>query len=116
MLFRSGWIKKEEDGWHVTSTGLKAGGEQREDKATQNLFVVWHDSLVRNKRLKQSVVEFLGHDAESHSTDVSFSSFRQKFEAKHRSLAHAFAHSAQVLIPQCYAYRLNALCKSFAPL
>ncbi|MCZ8485813.1 hypothetical protein O9993_09600 [Vibrio lentus] len=53
------WIFFMKDGWHVTSTGLKAGGGGKEDKATQNLFVVWHDSLVRNnKRLKQSVVEF----------------------------------------------------------
>lgn len=35
LLNELGWITKEEDGWHVTSTGLKAGGEQREDKATK---------------------------------------------------------------------------------
>lgn len=104
LLNELGWITKEEDGWHVTSTGLKAGGEQREDKATQNLFVVWHDSLVRNKRLKQSVVEFLGHDAESHSTDVSFSSFRQKFEAKHRSLDGHYVRSKGELIIDNWLY------------
>ncbi|MEZ9253562.1 glycerol kinase [Vibrio cyclitrophicus] len=104
LLNELGWITKEEDGWHVTSTGLKAGGEQREDKATKNLFVVWHDSLVRNKRLKQSVVEFLGHDAESHSTDASFSSFRQKFEAKHRSLDGHYVRSKGELIIDNWLY------------
>ncbi len=88
-----GWIAKSEEGWSVTEAGIRAGGQQRTDKETQNTFVVWHDVVLRNKRLKQSVIEFLGQDAESHSTDKSYSSFRQKFEAKHRTLDGHYVRS-----------------------
>ncbi|MDK9761309.1 glycerol kinase [Vibrio sp. D420a] len=104
LLNELGWIRREDDGWHITNTGLKVGGEQREDKATNNAFVVWHDTVAKNKRLKQSVVEFLGKDAESHSTDVSFSSFRQKFEAKHRTLDGHYVRSKGELIIDNWLY------------
>lgn len=104
LLNELGWIRREEDGWHITNTGLKVGGEQREDKATNNAFVVWHDTVAKNKRLKQSVVEFLGKDAESHSTDVSFSNFRQKFEAKHRTLDGHYVRSKGELLIDNWLY------------
>lgn len=98
LLSELGWISKSEDGWQVTEAGIRAGGQQRADKESQNTFVVWHDVVLRNKRLKQSVVEFLGQDAESHSTDKSYSSFRQKFEAKHRTLDGHYVRSKGELL------------------
>jgi len=86
LLSELGWISKSDEGWSLTEAGIRAGGHLRVDKESNHTFVVWHDIVLRNKRLKQSVIEFLGQDAESHSTDKSLSSFRQKFEAKHRTL------------------------------
>ncbi|ENL3019343.1 glycerol kinase, partial [Vibrio parahaemolyticus] len=54
--------------------------------------------------LKQSVVEFLGQDAESHSTDKSYSSFRQKFEAKHRTLDGHYVRSKGELLIDNWLY------------
>ncbi|KOO13895.1 glycerol kinase [Vibrio xuii] len=104
LLQELGWIEKTEDGWHVTASGLTVGGYQREDKESGQKFAVWHDSIVRNKRLRQSVVEFSGQDAEAHATDKSISSFRQKFEAKHRTLDGHYVRSKGELIIDNWLY------------
>lgn len=104
LLQELGWIAKVEDGWLVTASGLTVGGYQREDKERDQHFVVWHDSIVRNKRLKQSVVEFSGQDAQAHATDKSLSSFRQKFEAKHRTLDGHYVRSKGELIIDNWLY------------
>ncbi|BDR20631.1 MULTISPECIES: glycerol kinase [Vibrio] len=104
LLSELGWIAKSEEGWRVTEAGIRAGGQQRTDKETQNTFVVWHDVVLRNKHLKQSVIEFLGQDAESHSTDKSYSSFRQKFEAKHRTLDGHYVRSKGELLIDNWLY------------
>ncbi|WP_329354510.1 glycerol kinase [Vibrio natriegens] len=104
LLSELGWINKSETGWNVTATGVRAGGQQRVDKESQHSFVVWHEVVLKNKRLKQSVVEFLGQDAESHSTDKSFSSFRQKFEAKHRTLDGHYVRSKGELLIDNWLY------------
>lgn len=104
LLQELGWIAKAEDGWQVTESGLTVGGYQRTDKESAQHFVVWHDSIVRNKRLKQSVLEFSGQDAEIHSTDKSLSSFRQKFEAKHRTLDGHYVRSKGELIIDNWLY------------
>ncbi|MGR5232731.1 glycerol kinase [Vibrio rotiferianus] len=104
LLSELGWIRKSEEGWSLTEAGIRAGGQQRTDKESQSTFVVWHDVVLRNKRLKQSVVEFLGQDAESHSTDRSLSSFRQKFEAKHRTLDGHYVRSKGELLIDNWLY------------
>lgn len=104
LLSELGWIGKSEEGWVLTEAGIRAGGQQRADKTSQNTFVVWHEIVLRNKRLKQSVVEFLGQDAESHSTDKSYSSFRQKFEAKHRTLDGHYVRSKGELLIDNWLY------------
>ncbi|NVC94246.1 glycerol kinase [Vibrio natriegens] len=104
LLSELGWINKSETGWNVTATGVRAGGQQRIDKESQHSFVVWHEVVLKNKRLKQSVVEFLGQDAEYHSTDKSFSSFRQKFEAKHRTLDGHYVRSKGELLIDNWLY------------
>lgn len=104
LLSELGWISKLEDGWSVTESGIRAGGQQRTDKESQHSFVVWHQVVLRNKRLNQSVVEFLGLDAESHSTDRSYSSFRQKFEAKYRTLDGHYVRSKGELLIDNWLY------------
>lgn len=104
LLSELGWIHKSEHGWSVTESGIRAGGLQRVDRESQHAFVVWHQVVLKNKRLKQSVVEFLGQDAESHSTDKSYSRFRQKFAAKHRTLDGHYVHSKGELLIDNWLY------------
>lgn len=104
LLQELGWLSRTEQGWQVTQSGLTVGGYQREDKETGAQFVVWHDTIIRNKRLKQSVVEFSGQDAETHATDKSLSNFRQKFEAKHRTLDGHYVRSKGELIIDNWLY------------
>lgn len=85
ILNELGWMNKEEDGWHLTDLGVQAGGEPREPKNASSQFIVWHDTILRDKNFRRSVSEFLGTDSDTVSTDKSFSSFQQKFSAKHRT-------------------------------
>ncbi|MCG6451160.1 glycerol kinase, partial [Vibrio parahaemolyticus] len=93
-----GWITKSDQGWRATASGLRAGAQQREDKASAQKFVVWHDSIRHNPHLRHSVVEFLGHDADEQATDKSYASFRQKFAAKHRTLDGHYVRSVGELL------------------
>ncbi|WP_407833557.1 glycerol kinase [Vibrio rotiferianus] len=104
LLSELGWISKSDEGWSLTEAGIRAGGHLRVDKESNHTFVVWHDIVLRNKRLKQSVIEFLGQDAESHSTDRSLSNFRQKFEAKHRTLDGHYVRSKGELLIDNWLY------------
>ncbi|WP_010453589.1 hypothetical protein [Vibrio rotiferianus] len=104
LLSELGWISKSDEGWSLTEAGIRAGGHLRVDKESNHTFVVWHDIVLRNKRLRQSVIEFLGQDAESHSTDKSLSNFRQKFEAKHRTLDGHYVRSKGELLIDNWLY------------
>ncbi|GAB7226444.1 hypothetical protein VrSk94_01230 [Vibrio rotiferianus] len=104
LLSELGWISKSDEGWSLTEAGIRAGGHLRVDRESNHTFVVWHDIVLRNKRLKQSVIEFLGQDAESHSTDKSLSNFRQKFEAKHRTLDGHYVRSKGELLIDNWLY------------
>ncbi|MDF2155222.1 glycerol kinase [Vibrio sp. CAU 1672] len=104
LLSELGWIQRSDDGWLATEAGIRAGAQPRAEKASGHPFVVWHDSVLRNKRLKQSVVEFLGQDAESHATDKSYSSFQQKFLAKHRTLDGHYVRSKGELLIDNWLY------------
>lgn len=86
LLNELGWITRHDKGWQLTDSGAAVGGIQKTDPSSNQQFTLWHVSIARNKRLRQSVTEFLGQDADLQATDKSFSSFRQKFEAKHRTL------------------------------
>ncbi len=104
LLNELGWINKEDNGWVVTPSGVRVGAKQREDKQSEQKFVVWHDSIRHNPHLRQSVVEFLGQDAESQATDKSYSNFRLKFEAKHRTLDGHYVRSTGELLIDNWLY------------
>ncbi len=113
QLFKElGWIQKVDNGWELTSHGATAGGEQHTHAETNNLYVLWHDSIVKNKRLKQTVSEFSGKDAEVHSTDRSYSSFRQKFSAKHRTLDGHYVRSIGELLIDNWLY-MNGIAHAY---
>ncbi len=104
LLSELGWITKQDQDWVTTPSGIRVGAKQRQDKRSQNKFVVWHDSIRHNPHLRQSVVEFLGQDTQSHATDKSYSSFRQKFEAKHRTLDGHYVRSTGELLIDNWLY------------
>ncbi|MGV2987910.1 glycerol kinase [Vibrio sp. E150_011] len=104
LLSELGWIKRDGSQWLATTSGLRAGALQRSDADKNVAFVMWHPSVLRNKRLKQSVVEFKGNDADNHSTDRSFSRFKQKFSAKHRTLDGHYVQSKGELIIDNWLY------------
>lgn len=104
LLSELGWISKHSKGWQATESGLRVGAQPKIDSSSENQFVVWHDSIARNRRLRQSVIEFLGQDAEAHASDRSISSFRQKFEAKHRTLDGHYVRSKGELIIDNWLY------------
>lgn len=99
-----GWITKGDTGWVATPSGLRVGARQREDKGSEQKFVVWHDSIRHNPHLRQSVIEFLGQDADEHATDKSFTSFRHKFAAKHRTLDGHYVRSVGELLIDNWLY------------
>ncbi|MCL9776922.1 glycerol kinase [Vibrio methylphosphonaticus] len=109
LLSELGWIKRDGQHWLVTQSGLRAGAYQRVDSVKDATFVLWHPSLLRNKRLKQSVGEFKGSDADSQSTDRSFSRFKQKFSAKHRTLDGHYVQSKGELIIDNWLYMGSVL-------
>ncbi len=104
ILNELGWIDRINDGWHISDSGLKAGGEQREDKNTATFFTVWHDTILKNRNFTHSVKEFLGTDSDSLSTDKSFSGFKQKFAAKHRTSDGHYVRSKGEMIIDNWLY------------
>ncbi|WED29836.1 glycerol kinase [Vibrio sp. DW001] len=104
ILNELGWIDKTASGWVLSELGLRAGGEQREDKNTSALYTLWHDTILKNRNFKNSIREFSGADSDSLSTDKSFSSFKQKFEAKHRTSDGHYVRSKGELIIDNWLY------------
>ena len=104
LLNELGWINKTDTGWHVTPSGLTHGGQQRTDANSEQYYVIWHDTVVHNQRLKQTIIEFLGQDAQNSATDKSFSNFQQKFAAKHRTLDGHYVRSRAELMIDNWLY------------
>ncbi|WP_114765111.1 glycerol kinase [Vibrio rhodolitus] len=104
LLSELGWISKSEHGWVATASGLTHGAQQKTDKETEQSFVLWHDTITKNKRLKQTVVEYLGQDAQAKAIDKSFASFQHKFAAKHRTLDGHYVRSRAELIIDNWLY------------
>ncbi len=93
LLNELGWISKTENGWLLSESGRRAGGEQKSDAGSGNHYVLWHDSIMHNKMLRQTIAEFSGVSAETEDTHKSYSAFRQKFSAKYRTLDGHYVHS-----------------------
>ncbi|OLQ92953.1 glycerol kinase [Vibrio panuliri] len=104
LLSELGWIKKTPQGWQATPAGLTHGAKQKVSKESGQTFVIWHDTITRNQRLKQTVVEYLGEDADANATDKSFARFQHKFAAKHRTLDGHYVRSRAELIIDNWLY------------
>lgn len=103
ILSELGWIKKSLKGWELTDQGAKQGGVQDEDKKSGIPFVRWPETIVNSKILRESMQHVTGKDTEKKVEETEKSieelSFREKFEAKHRSADGHFVRSkAEMLI------------------
>ena len=104
ILNELGWIDRAEQGWTITDAGRRAGGVQKENLKSASSFVLWQEEVMVNQSLKSSVRALLGKDADNHSTDNSLSSFRQKFEAKHRTTDGHYVRSKSEMLIDNWLY------------
>lgn len=111
ILSELGWIKPDILGWAVTKLGRAVGGREYEHETSGASYVLWPESLLGNKGL---VSVFGGTQQEKADSGISppkvqsdtnivathpIESFREKFEAKHRTRDGHFVRSrAEVII------------------
>ncbi len=98
VLYELGWISRYIKGWHVTPMGTTNGALQRHVDATGVPYVLWDELILKNINLSEAIYNANGKSI-GNSTDKSFSTFRQKFEAKFRCLdGHYVRSEAEMLI------------------
>ncbi|MCM3145086.1 glycerol kinase [Brevibacillus sp. MER 51] len=101
ILSELGWLERDRKGWILTKLGESIGGKQLEYEKTGIPYVTWPESILSNKSLietfKQINGEFIEEKEESINEIVT--SFRDKFQAKHRAADGHFVRSkAEMLI------------------
>lgn len=115
-----GWIEKDIAGWELTKPGKTLGGKQFEHETSGGSYVLWPEGVLQNKRLlevlkgtqQEQVAEVkltpstVTGNAES--SPMTNSGFREKFEAKHRTIdGHYVRSRAEMLIDNwLYQYGL----------
>jgi hypothetical protein len=103
ILSELGWLKKSIKGWEATQQGIKQGGIQAEHRRSGVPFVNWPEGILTSKVLTETIANLKGLTEEetvTGSTNTSVdTSFREKFEAKHRAADGHFVRSkAEMLI------------------
>lgn len=100
-----GWQERHTAGWTVTKTGQRIGGRQMEHESGA-LYAIWPAAILENKRLldvvrpqEQAVVPASPPPASQPYDSPSPANFRDKFEARLRTLDGHFVRSrAEVII------------------
>jgi hypothetical protein len=87
ILSELGLLQKALKGWTLTKLGESIGGKQFEHHQTGVPYVNWPESILKNKRLLETMRELQGEGTEEdkEQTNDSTLGFREKFEAKHRT-------------------------------
>jgi hypothetical protein len=101
ILSELGLIQKALKGWTLTKLGESIGGKQFEHHQTGVPYVNWPESILKNKRLLETMKELQGESIEEEKEQSNASSigFREKFEAKHRAAdGHYVRSRAEMLI------------------
>lgn len=116
-----GWIEKDIAGWQITKLGKGIGGKQFEHETSGGAFVMWPDSILQNNRLievfKENTPDQTSNTNSSAASAEQFAipvatinkdNFREKFEAKHRTIdGHYVRSKAEMLIDNwLYQYGL----------
>ncbi|GAB1532576.1 MULTISPECIES: glycerol kinase [Brevibacillus] len=101
ILSELGWLERDRKGWILTKLGEGLGGKQLEYEKTGIPYVTWPESILSNKRLIETFNQVNGEfleEKEELLNEVD-TSFREKFEAKHRTADGHFVRSkAEMLI------------------
>jgi hypothetical protein len=98
ILSELGWIEDGISGWTITKLGKTIGGRQLEHDTSGRKYVIWPDTIIQNKNLI-AVFAFSSPDkvvAPSKTTTekvATSETFREKFEAKHRTQDGHFVRS-----------------------
>ncbi|MED4782699.1 glycerol kinase [Brevibacillus choshinensis] len=101
ILSELGWLGKDRKGWILTKLGESIGGKQLEYEKTGIPYVTWPESILSNKRLIETFKQVNGEFSEEkeEATNEVDTSFRDKFQAKHRAADGHFVRSkAEMLI------------------
>ena len=121
ILSELGWIEKayvgqDENGWSITKLGKSIGGKQFEHDVSGSYYVLWPESIVRDKSLQEVFKDTLAPIQKETQTTVQQQTgspqtswdYREKFEAKHRTLdGHYVRSRAEVIIDNLlYQYGL----------
>jgi hypothetical protein len=112
-----GWIEKTISGWSVTKLGKTMGGKQFEDEIKGNTYAKWPDSILQGKSLKEvfsntpsekEIEKPVTHTVQQQTTIQPNQDYREKYEAKHRTLdGHYVRSRAEVIIDNLlYQYGL----------
>ena len=117
-----GWIQKDIAGWEVTKLGKSLGGRQFEHETSGGTYVLWPESILANKNLKNvfsdtsltaGLEKFNPQSSESQAlpdavTKSGLDNFRDKFPATIRSKdGHMVRSRAEALIDNAlYDYKL----------
>jgi len=98
VLSELGWIKRGLKGWLVTEQGKKLGAQQGEDSRSGIPYVRWPEAILYTPALKDSIDNMTGVE-KPQTGEKKLESFREKFQAKHRSTDGHFVRSkAEMLI------------------
>lgn len=123
ILSELGWIEKayighDVNGWKVTKIGQSLGGRQFEHETSGGWYVLWPENILANKSLNEVFKDPYSeneHPKQEASTPVvsnskseKSSDYREKYEAKHRTLdGHYVRSRAEVIIDNIlYQYGL----------
>lgn len=115
ILSELGWIEKDLSGWTVTKLGKSIGGKQFEHDSSGGSYVLWPESILENKNLRNAFVNNKNEKdtpittVKTEDANINASNnFREKFEAKHRTKDGHFVRSkAEVIIDNTlYEYEL----------
>ncbi len=98
VLSELGWIKRGLKGWLVTEQGKKLGAQQGEDSRSGIPYARWPEAILYTPALKDSIDNMTGVE-KPQTGEKKLESFREKFQAKHRSTDGHFVRSkAEMLI------------------
>jgi len=121
ILSELGLIEKDlTAGWEITKLGKSIGGRQFEHETSGANYVLWPDSILQYKRLLEVFKEnstdqpqtetaiVSSTQAETPVANINKDNFREKFEAKHRTIdGHYVRSKAEMLIDNwLYQYGL----------
>lgn len=101
ILSELGWLERDRKGWVLTKLGESIGGKQLEYEKTGIPYVTWPESILTNKSLIETFKHVNGEMSEEKDETLNEidTSFRDKFQAKHRAADGHFVRSkAEMLI------------------